>query len=360
MHITHALDRRIVTRDGLHEPSVTIHAPMTSLTRWLSMLLCCATLLPLAQAASPSAASSARAPRDDTVARCSWDRPGRNAFRGDVVAAIDRYRDIPTPVRMKLKERMAARQYDDIVDIRRDSIEGKFQYAAAIRDMHFGAGKVCREVTRQRWTDKTHERGLVYCESEHCILVPTVCRNVSRVDRGPSLVAGDRLLAPPGAVPPAVAPPGRELPAAAATAPALPAPDAPIASSFSEAVAGAVVPLFPSTDGSTPPGEGTTPGSLISPPADGGFNTPLPLVFVPGGGGGSVVPIPGGGGGGGGGGGTPIDPGTPPVTPIPEPATWASLLAGLALLTLLVRRQRRAAITAGAPAGAPKCATQKR
>jgi uncharacterized protein involved in exopolysaccharide biosynthesis len=45
--------------------------------------------------------------------------------------------------------------------------------------------------------------------------------------------------------------------------------------------------------------------------------------------------------------------------PIPEPATWASLISGLALLALLVRRQRRV-LAAVAVAGAPKCATQKR
>jgi PEP-CTERM motif len=46
---------------------------------------------------------------------------------------------------------------------------------------------------------------------------------------------------------------------------------------------------------------------------------------------------------------------SPPVTPIPEPATWASLLCGLALLVFVTWRQRR-----GAAAGTPKCATQKR
>jgi PEP-CTERM motif len=51
-----------------------------------------------------------------------------------------------------------------------------------------------------------------------------------------------------------------------------------------------------------------------------------------------------------------VDPGTPPVTPIPEPATWATLVSGLALLALFVRRQRRAVVVAGTP----KCATQKR
>jgi hypothetical protein len=54
------------------------------------------------------------------------------------------------------------------------------------------------------------------------------------------------------------------------------------------------------------------------------------------------------------GGGVPIDPGSPPpVAPIPEPSTWASLLTGLSLLAWVVARQRRAAT------GAPKCATQK-
>jgi hypothetical protein len=30
---------------------------------------------------------------------CSWDRPGVNPFMGDVVAAVDRYQDIPAAPR---------------------------------------------------------------------------------------------------------------------------------------------------------------------------------------------------------------------------------------------------------------------
>jgi len=118
-----------------------------------------------------------------TLPTCSWDRPGANPFMGDVVAAVDRYADIPAPVRGRLKARMEARQYDEIAAIRRDSITGKRRYGSDIRDMHFGAGTVCRTVTRTKWADDTVERGLVYCESGHCILVPTVCRNVSRIKR---------------------------------------------------------------------------------------------------------------------------------------------------------------------------------
>jgi hypothetical protein len=350
---------------------------MKTLVRSLWPLLLAAALPPPALAAP-----AARAPRDDTVARCSWDRPGRNAFVGDVVAAVDRYRDIPTPVRDKLKQRIAARQYDDLVDIRRDSIEGKYQYAAAIREMHFGDGRVCREVTRQRWTDRTHERGLVYCEAEHCILVPTVCRNVSRIDRAPGLVAGDRLMAPPGTVATDALTAGNrsQAPAGAAATPADPpsatsvatAPPPPVTSSFAEAVAGASVPLLGPVGANAPLGDGPVPLGVSTVPGGGApvdnFPSFPPVVPVPGGGGfplGVTPPDPGGGGGdgggggsgGGGGGGVPVDPGTPPVTPIPEPSTWASLLAGLVLLALALQRQRRAMVVA---TGAPKCATQKR
>ncbi|MBW8843680.1 MAG: MHFG family PEP-CTERM protein [Burkholderiales bacterium] len=118
-----------------------------------------------------------------TLPQCSWDRPGVNPFMGDVVAAVDHYQDIPVATREKLKARMKARSYDDIAVIERDGIKGKGSYAPEIRDMHFGPGAVCRSVTRTKWTATMQERGLVYCEDGQCILVPTVCRNVSRIRR---------------------------------------------------------------------------------------------------------------------------------------------------------------------------------
>ena len=74
---------------------------------------------------------------------------------------------------------MDRRDYDDLVVIRRDSITGNADYRPTIRDMHFGTRAVCRSVTRTSWTASMQERGLVYCDSGNCILVPTVCRNVS-------------------------------------------------------------------------------------------------------------------------------------------------------------------------------------
>jgi hypothetical protein len=108
---------------------------------------------------------------------------------GDVVAAVDHYTDIPEPTRQALKEKMRLRKYDEIVLIKRDSIEGKSVYSSQIYDMHFGNGKMCQTVTRNKWSHTHQERGLVYCANNECIIVPTVCRNVSRI-RKPAATSG--------------------------------------------------------------------------------------------------------------------------------------------------------------------------
>ncbi|WP_219135979.1 MHFG family PEP-CTERM protein, partial [Janthinobacterium sp. UMAB-60] len=132
---------------------------------------------------APLPAYAKGAPRADVLEHCSWNRPGADPFMGDVVAAVDRYPDIAPQVREELKARMRARQYDEIVVISRDAIRGKGNYDARISDMHFGPGRVCRNVTRSGWSEQMQERGLVYCVQSVCILVPTVCRNVSRITR---------------------------------------------------------------------------------------------------------------------------------------------------------------------------------
>jgi hypothetical protein len=144
-------------------------------------------------------AGAVHAAAGQRVAACSWNSPGHNPFMGEVVAAVDHYPDIPADVRARLKERMAERRYDDLVTIRRDSIVGRDEYDPGIRDMHFGEGSVCAQTTRTGWSAEMRERGLVYCESGHCILVPTVCRNVSRIERlAPKRVAEPAVPAGPG------------------------------------------------------------------------------------------------------------------------------------------------------------------
>jgi MYXO-CTERM domain-containing protein len=312
-----------------------------------------------------------------TLPACSWDKPGHDPFMGNVVEAVERYTNIPLEVRDRLKQRMAARQYDEIVTIGRDSITGQHRYAAEIRDMHFGNGRVCRTVSRSAWTPGAVERGLVYCEAGHCILVPTVCRNVSRITRLP----GDKPLT-------AAAP---ALPAAPGLA-NRPLVDTPLPDSK---------PLLLAANGMPdagelvfdPPGAGNPAAdagraaiqSALASVASGGTANALGDGGLAGGGGGggpgiSFNPFPTGGGAGSGGtgdSGVPVPPFFPPVTgayvpptsptdrlpgtvinpppgvvvppvvvvpedpapAVPEPGTWAMWAAGLAALAMLVRRR---------------------
>ncbi len=339
----------------------------------LNVLFCLLLLV-----AGQATATVAYVPRMERVAACSWDRPGHNPFMGDVVAAVDRYTDIPTAVRVRLKQRMQARQYDDFVDIRRDSISGRAAYEPTIRDMHFGLDRVCRQVTRERWSAQMHERGVVYCEQEHCLLVPTVCRNVSRINRLPAMVAGE----PAGSTPPSGPRDASSERYAAAEALAPGATRGPeITSSFAEAVAGETLPWWPvgSAEGATPGGDWpggsgagpspwwAAPGGGAGGGSDPGSNPSDSVIVIGGGGvpgddgggiggGGSGIPSGGGGGGfpGGSGGGIPGGSGggipgggggggggVPPVSAIPEPATWASVLLGLGALALVSARRRR-------------------
>jgi len=264
------------------------------------------------------------------IEACSWNSPGHNPFTGEVVAAVDHYPDIPADVRARLKQRMAERRYDDLVTIRRDSIVGRDEYDPGIRDMHFGERSVCAQTTRAGWSAEMRERGLVYCEAGHCILVPTVCRNVSRIDRlPPRRVAEPAVPAGPGE--------GELLfdPPAAGPQP----PD-----SFAEL---AVPPAPGLGEGMTPMGG---PGSV--------WSSALPPYGTPwdGGGGGVILPPPFGGREPIGGlprlvlppaawpqrppGGGAADP--PPLTPVPEPGTWALMLGGLVLVGAAARRRRTA------------------
>lgn len=114
---------------------------------------------------------------------CSWNSPGVNPYQGQPAAAVESYTQIPKATRKRLKARLAARQFEDVAKITRDSIVGKQGEYVDLRYMHFGKRQVCVGVDRSGWSDRMAEIGLIYCEDGHCIIVPTVCRNVSLVTR---------------------------------------------------------------------------------------------------------------------------------------------------------------------------------
>lgn len=115
-------------------------------------------------------------------AACLWTDPGANRFTGDPVAAVRSYADIPPQARAELAEAVGQRAYSALVEIRRDSIGGgRFTH---MRAMHWGSGQQCLgDVDRSAWPADRIERGLVYCVRGHCVIVPTVCGNVARVNQ---------------------------------------------------------------------------------------------------------------------------------------------------------------------------------
>lgn len=115
-----------------------------------------------------------------TIGTCSWDNPGVNPFNGDIVEAIRSYSDIPSSDREEIVRKVQTKSYDDFALIRSGSIVGNRSEYTDLRDMHFGNGSKCTTVTRN-WKEDMRERGLVFCSSGHCVIIPTVCRNVSRV-----------------------------------------------------------------------------------------------------------------------------------------------------------------------------------
>lgn len=220
---------------------------------------------------------------------CSWDKPGADPYRGTPAAALAHYRDISAADRKILADRITAGRADDRVKIGRDAINGQYSYEPQIADMHFGAGRMCRSVTRAKWKPAHVEPAAVYCVKDECILVPEVCGNVSRIRRvitsGSGGGGSEGGGGPDGGVPVA------EMPW-----PAQPMP-------YYSTVYGR---------GDELPPWARNGGPMTSLPT---LDSPVP--------GRSVGPLPE----------------SVPVAPVPESSTWAMLLGGLAVVIGAARRR---------------------
>ena len=236
---------------------------------------------------------------------CSWAHPGANPYRGDPVRVLADF-DLPEATRKKLRAAMKSPRTTDIVTITRDAIVGDHGYTD-LREMHSGGGRVCHgAVDRSGWSATRRERGLVYCADDACVIVPTICNNVSLVTRRPERAAdADE----PIDIAPAAGPP-----AAPADTPTTVPTDAMPPGDFVPSTGGGDV------AGGPPAGIGSGPD--IGPPDVG-----LPV--------GSGIPCCGVG---------PVGPGLPggppitPTSPVPESPTWGLLLAGMALVAWCRRR----------------------
>jgi hypothetical protein len=245
---------------------------------------------------------------------CSWAHPGANPYRGAPPAALADF-SMPAETRRQLQTLMATQRYTDIVTITRDGIVGQGRYGD-LREMHSGHGQLCHgPVDRSAWTAAHEERGLVYCVGETCVIVPTVCNNVSLVTRkpaeGPLESGADEQID----ISPAAGPP----PSPPADVPVAQSPDiAPL-----DFIPVASAPgLVDSLDGG---GEGPV-GGAGSGSGSGSGGAAGGVISCCG-----TAPV------------GPVAPAAPPVaptSPVPETPTWALLLAGAALLAAVVRRQR--------------------
>lgn len=214
------------------------------------------------------------------IQTCSWENPGADPYMGRLDLAVESYKDLTPEIRKILIDKINSHKYDDIATIRRDSISGSQNYDPQITDMHFGKGR-CTTVDRSAWKDTHQELGLVYCVAKTCVIVPTVCRNVSRITlRQPTEYVG-------GAA---------RIPVISGTALLWSAP------SFNE------VSLVVETPGTQPiPHIGSSQSNVIFPPI---LYPSLPVLYIP----------------------------RRHVPAIPEPSTWCMMLVGLASIFGLSRK----------------------
>ncbi|KQQ36046.1 hypothetical protein ASF61_07505 [Duganella sp. Leaf126] len=270
-----------------------------------------------------SAVALAFATTTTTPIDCSWDQPGVNPYTGSIAAAIDRYPDLPDKVRASLKYRLQYGNPDDTVTITRDAITGGHTYDAAIRDMHFGKDQLCHTVSRARWSPRHTEPGAVYCADGHCILVPQICGNVSRIVRrdgrpagGPELGSDGR---PEAQRDPRQMPPS-EPPAVAARQPVEKTPEIDWTGHVGTYELGLID--APEQDDER---VRVMLGTPVLPPAWAPVADYAALPHKPRQLAGTRGPVT-----------------DQPATPVPEAGTWTMLLAGLGLIGCLrVRRRRR-------------------
>jgi PEP-CTERM putative exosortase interaction domain len=123
------------------------------------------------------------------AASCMWTNPGAAPYRASVVesttAAVANY-DIPQYAKAELVAKVRRLEPDALVVITRDSLYSSQGKAYNLRDMHWGSGVCYGSVNRSKWREDQAESAFVYCSDNHCIAIPIICGNVSRIDFVPN------------------------------------------------------------------------------------------------------------------------------------------------------------------------------
>lgn len=115
---------------------------------------------------------------------CKW-HPGAAPYKGDTVKALDDYPWIGPTTKMRLGARLKVRDYDTVVRVYKDRIEDEFGHLLfrnTITHMHYKGGKVCDVVDRSDWAPDHFERAFAYTDGLTVVFVPFDCDNVALGD----------------------------------------------------------------------------------------------------------------------------------------------------------------------------------
>lgn len=113
---------------------------------------------------------------------CDLDSTSLPAYTGDVAESVSRFADIPHEAKLRLRERIEKHRFDEVVEIRRDAIDGASSYAPELTGLQYDKTH-CSTVSRKTWSLDTKEVALSYCEGERCVLVTVNGRHMLRADR---------------------------------------------------------------------------------------------------------------------------------------------------------------------------------
>jgi thermitase len=118
-----------------------------------------------------------------TTGTCDWQPSSHAAFDGPLAPLVERFQDIPIELRERLKRRIDAHQFDEVVTIQRDAIVGKQQYGNQISGLQAEVGSHCTQANREQWSSSVRELALSYCEAGYCVMVTINGHHLGRISR---------------------------------------------------------------------------------------------------------------------------------------------------------------------------------
>lgn len=111
---------------------------------------------------------------------CNWDNPGHDPYTNTVSAALSQF-SIPAAHKNVIEAQIKAGANTGMVFITKDGLVSPDRNLSTFMMMTFGKNKMCYGVERTRWADSHYEPAKLYCSGDYCVMIPTVCGNITQV-----------------------------------------------------------------------------------------------------------------------------------------------------------------------------------